>query len=151
MVGHPENDSRLVVPDLRRIWEAFVEGLLRSLGGTLTSSKELFTTQAITPSFQKTQLRNQKRELAWFYFGLCREWPNAPDTHLTSAKAKWLNLDKNVVRFFSSSEAGIPQILLNYAPVDRDIWRLKAYLDSVGRPSNQPCVAGFIRNIRPIN
>jgi hypothetical protein len=58
---------------------------------------------------------------------------NAPDTHLTP-RTTWLNLDKRVVRF-ASSEIGIAQVLLNYAPVDRDIWRLKAFLDPSGRPA----------------
>lgn len=47
----------------------------------------------------------------------------------------WLNLDPAVIRRPGlGTIQGIPQVLLNYAPVDRDSWRLKAFLDKKGRP-----------------
>jgi hypothetical protein len=48
---------------------------------------------------------------------------------------KWLSLNKNVIRrSLSGTSVGIPQVLLNYAPVSRYEWKLKALLDPSGHP-----------------
>lgn len=47
----------------------------------------------------------------------------------------WLNLDPSVIRRPGpGTTTGIPQMLLNYAPVNRGPWRLKAFLDREGHP-----------------
>lgn len=57
----------------------------------------------------------------------------------------WMNLENEVIRRpVSGTTTDVPQILLNYAPVSRGPWRLKAVIDEVGRPAS----SNFI-TIRP--
>lgn len=50
-------------------------------------------------------------------------------------ETQWMSLEPNLIsRLRSGGEQGIPQVLLNYAPVSRSPWRLKALIDHVGRP-----------------
>ena len=47
----------------------------------------------------------------------------------------WLNLDPTVIRRPGYGiTTGAPQVLLNYAPVSRGPWRLKAFIDREGHP-----------------
>ena len=47
----------------------------------------------------------------------------------------WMNLDPSVLhRPGTGTKMGIPQVLINYAPVSRGPWRLKALLDREGHP-----------------
>src|SRR6266404_3299425 len=47
----------------------------------------------------------------------------------------WVNLDPSVIgRPRHGLSTGVPQVLLNYAPVSRGPWRLKAFLDREGHP-----------------
>jgi hypothetical protein len=47
----------------------------------------------------------------------------------------WLNLDaKTIRRPLSGTAKGKPQVLLNYARVSREAWRLKALIDNRGHP-----------------
>ena len=49
-----------------------------------------------------------------------------PTTH-------WVNLDpQNIRRPGAASVLGLPQVILNYAPVSRDPWRLKPMIDEQG-------------------
>jgi hypothetical protein len=48
-------------------------------------------------------------------------------------KVVGINLDRNaVLSYRAGNPPGVPQVLLNYAPVSRDPWRLKATLDENG-------------------
>lgn len=45
----------------------------------------------------------------------------------------WLNLDEKVVQHRrTGTDTGIPQVLINYAPVSRGPWRIKAMIDGDG-------------------
>ena len=44
------------------------------------------------------------------------------------------NLTPNVIGQLRASAKPAPQILLNYAPVSRDHWKLKPFIDDIGRP-----------------
>ena len=124
------NQTRFVVPELRRVRDyckqfsqirndaSIVQGIIHH-----TSNHPDFPKGAITESEEKIS------GLVLGFSGMT----NAPETHLTP-RTKWLNLDRRVVRF-ASSATGTPQVLLNYAPVDRDVWRLKAYIDPLGYPA----------------
>jgi hypothetical protein len=46
---------------------------------------------------------------------------------------RYFNLDNAVIRRPGSGTDMIPQVLVNYAPVGRGIWRLKPFIDSKGR------------------
>jgi len=61
-------------------------------------------------------------------------------------RAVWMSLDPSVVdRPVTGAAAGIPQVLLNYAPVSRGPWRLKALLDREGHP-----VTNRFLTVRPL-
>lgn len=63
-------------------------------------------------------------------------WKETQMTHLLP-KTSWLNLAKEVIRRpVSGTATGKAQVLLNYAPVSRGEWRLKALLDEKGHPVN---------------
>jgi hypothetical protein len=60
-------------------------------------------------------------------------------------KLYWMNLGDTVLsRRRAGTTTDIPQILLNYAPVSRGPWRLKALIDRAGRP-----VASRFLPVRP--
>ncbi|MGE0377310.1 MAG: class I SAM-dependent DNA methyltransferase [Planctomycetaceae bacterium] len=60
-------------------------------------------------------------------------------------KPYWMNLaDEAILRRRAGTTVGVPQILLNYAPVGRGPWRLKALIDRNGRP-----VASRFLTVRP--
>ncbi|MEZ6110756.1 MAG: N-6 DNA methylase [Pirellulaceae bacterium] len=47
----------------------------------------------------------------------------------------WMNLSEDAtLRRRAGVVTGVPQVLMNYARVSRGPWRLKAFIDSVGRP-----------------
>ncbi len=54
----------------------------------------------------------------------------------------YFNLDPEVIRERGGRVDYASEILLNYAPVSRDHWRLKPFIDEIGRPfsSNLSCV-----------
>ncbi|MFL6232314.1 MAG: N-6 DNA methylase [Thermoanaerobaculia bacterium] len=50
-------------------------------------------------------------------------------------RESWMSLDPNVIeRERSGAKGGLGQILVNYAPVSRGPWRLKAIIDEKGHP-----------------
>lgn len=47
----------------------------------------------------------------------------------------WMSLDSDVIQTpRAGATTGVPQVLVNYAPVSRGPWRLKAVIDPEGRP-----------------
>ena len=61
-------------------------------------------------------------------------WHQSQMTHLLP-KVVWLNLDRKTIRRSGSgTTADQSQVLLNYAPVSRGEWRLKALQDTSGHP-----------------
>ena len=73
-----------------------------------------------------------------------REFPNAVRGFVRFARNLqihelphewWMNLDPSVIQApRHGTKTGSEQVLLNYAPVSRGPWRLKALMDSVGHP-----------------
>jgi hypothetical protein len=60
---------------------------------------------------------------------------------------QWANLDEQVIRRRGvGAEVGVPQVLLNYAPVSRGPWRLKALIDFTGHAVTSRFIA-----FRPID
>jgi type I restriction-modification system DNA methylase subunit len=122
-----KNDARLVVPDLRRIWDftrsnkTFVQ--LAGIGQGFSHKSGIPEAEIISSAENKGWIEG--------FTGI----EGSPDTHLLP-ETKWLNLSKmKILRPRHGISSGVPQVLLNYAPVDRDVWRLKAFIDSVGRPA----------------
>jgi hypothetical protein len=61
-------------------------------------------------------------------------WRENQMTHLLPPLI-WLNLDQKVILAARHGNAlGIPQVILNYARVSRESWRLKAMIDQLGHP-----------------
>lgn len=59
----------------------------------------------------------------------------------------WLNLDPQVIgNYRHGTTTETPQVLLNYSPVSRESWRLKAFLDREGHPVTSSFIV-----IRPRN
>ena len=122
-----ENEARFVVPELCKLWEhcrdlpKFERFARIGQGFTHTSG------------LQREEVEFDKERRGWVlgFSGL----EGDPQTHL-APMTKWLNLaDKVIYRPRHGVEVGTPQILMNYAPVDRDAWRIKAFIDEVGRPA----------------
>lgn len=125
-----ENAGRLVVPDLQRVWKHCANFAKFRRNADIVQGIIHHTSNH--PGFPRNAVTESDKKIEGFVLGFSG-MTNAPDTHLTP-RMKWLNLDERVVRF-ASSETGVSQVLLNYAPVDRDIWRLKAFSDSKGLPA----------------
>jgi len=74
------------------------------------------------------------------------EWRGNQRTH-ELPKTVFLNLNPSaILRTRHGMEVGTPHILLNYAPVSRGPWRLKALLDAQGHPVTSRFIV-----IRPLN
>ena len=124
------NGARFIVPELRQVWNA-----CRTLGKFREFAdigQGLIHHSPNHPHFPKGAVTESAHKIEGFVLGFSG-MDDSPDTHLLPL-TRWLNLDKNVVRFYGG-ETGVPQVLLNYAPVDRDLWRLKAFIDPIGHPA----------------
>ena len=56
------------------------------------------------------------------------------------------NLDSEVIRRLGGCENRSPQVLINYAPVSRDHWKLKPFIDDIGRPFSSRLIC-----VRPLS
>ena len=57
-------------------------------------------------------------------------------------KIYWMNLAKEaILASRSGTTADVPQVLINYAPVSRGPWRLKAFMDRKGHPVTSRFIA----------
>jgi type I restriction-modification system DNA methylase subunit len=126
-----EEDWSFFVPDLEEVWE-FCQKLPKfneiagiGQGFQFRSKKDpLFPEGAITESLTRRS-------------GLTRGFARLRESLQTHQQPDILNLnlDPSVIRRPGwGTVIGISQVLLNYAPVSRDKWRLKAFLDPEGHP-----------------
>jgi hypothetical protein len=126
------NEGRLVVPELLRVWDA-CRALPRfkqfaDIGQGLIHRSEQ------DPRFPRGAVTESKEKQPALVEGFA-SIDDSPDTHLQPS-IWWLNLNKRTIRRpVAGTATGIPQVVMNYAPVDRDVWRLKAFIDPVGRPA----------------
>jgi hypothetical protein len=68
-----------------------------------------------------------------------------PHIHRVPSQQAHLNLDPETVsRKRTGLEVGVGQVLLNYAPANRMIWKIRAFIDRVGRPAK-----GQLVTVRP--
>lgn len=57
-------------------------------------------------------------------------------------KLYWMSLDKESIQSRGAGASiGCPQVLMNYAPTSRGPWRLKAWIDLIGRPVTSRFIA----------
>jgi hypothetical protein len=71
-----------------------------------------------------------------------------PDLHTDGQPPEvWMSIDPAVIRRpMTGTTIGVPQVLLNYAPVSRSPWRLKAIMDRAGH-----AVTSRFLTIRPLS
>jgi N-6 DNA methylase len=122
-----KNEARLVVPDLRRIWDS------TKSSKTFTYLVNIGQGFSYKSGVSEAEIISSLEKEGWSegFTGI----EGSPDTHLLP-ETKWLNLSKKkILRPRHGISSGTPQVLLNYAPVDRDIWRLKGFVDPIGRPA----------------
>ncbi len=126
------NKARFVVPDVRQIWNA-CERLPR-FKQFAEIGQGLIHRARTDPRFPKGSVTESREKLPGLDEGFASV-DDSPNTHLLPT-IWWLNLDKRTIRRpVAGTKKGIPQVVLNYAPVDRDAWRLKAFVDPIGRPA----------------
>ncbi len=129
-----ENDTRLIVPELRELWAACEK--LPRFEDVAEIGKGFEHRSSEDPRFPKGAVTESDTKLVASQIRGFASMDDAPETHLAPEK-RWLNLDKAVIR---RPVSGInpderSQVIMNYSPADRDAWRIKAYLDKDGRPA----------------
>jgi hypothetical protein len=119
----------LRVPDLEEVWLALADNPkandLATLGQGLAYHGQLLPPNV--PTYSEERFQGAKR-------GFVRFEPSGLQLHQLP-KLYWMNLADETIRWRrAGTTVGVPQVLLNYAPVSRGPWRLKAVIDGVGRP-----------------
>lgn len=131
------------VPELADVWKSC--RTYPRLSSIADVGQGLFFRSHKDPLFPKGAVTESPRRKKGFIQGFVglRE---TLQTHLLPDPL-WLNLDQRVIdRTVRGATQGISQVLLNYAPVSRGPWRLKAFLDRKGHPVTSRFLA-----VRPID
>ena len=125
------NSWKFFVPDLEEVWEFCRE--LPQFGSIAEIGQGFQFRSKNDPRFPEGTITESNTLLDGLVEGFAR-LRKALQTHQQPDKT-WLNLDLSVIRHPRyGTTTGIPQILLNYARVSREAWRLKAFLDKEGHP-----------------
>jgi len=127
-------DYSLRVPDLAEVWTLLGGTVLDSVAdvgqGLIYHGKHL-PNDAVT--YSENRFAGAKRGFVHFDSGL--RLSELPRLH-------WMNLAGDVIRRpMHGTTTDVPQVLLNYAPVSRSPWRLKALSDRTGRPVTSRFIA----------
>lgn len=119
----------LLVPDLADLWHA-LDALPRfkhiaDIGkGLIHKPAHRLPPKTVTVSTMA------KKGLVLGFSG----WQESQMTHELPLPC-WLNLDPGTIqRPVRGTTTGVPQVLLNYARISREAWRLKALIDEDGHP-----------------
>ncbi len=122
----------LLLPDLADIWDQ-----LKSVG-TLSDIADVgqgfsFKSQD-DPTFPAGQTQTSETRRVGFAPGFY-DFPKNESTH-GKPPVIWLNRDESAIsRPRSGYEAGLPQVVFNYARVSRGPWRIAAFIDTNGHPA----------------
>jgi hypothetical protein len=115
------------LPDLEEVWNALADNPV--LVNVAAVAKGLDYRGELPPG----SMTYSDREFAGSHPGFVRL-----DRHVQLhglPKLYWMSLDPSVISSArSGTTVGTPQVLLNYAPVRRGPWRLKALIDKLGHP-----------------
>jgi len=129
----PSGSSSLYLPDLHDVWDA-LSGL-KNLGAFAQVGKGFEHKSEDDPTLPSGTVRESPHEIE--ELALVRGfagWTEQQMTHDLPGTI-WLNLDPQAIRRpGSGTTRGVPQVLLNYARVSREAWRLKALIDEGGHP-----------------
>ena len=124
------NKGRFVVPEIRALWEKCNSFKHLVEFATVTKGFDFKSTE--DSGFPQGQITDSESSKPGFVAGY-KNLQNEPETHLTP-KLVWLNADPRIVKTArGGTTEKIPQVLQSYSPTDRDQWRHKAFIDSVGR------------------
>ena len=131
-VGVFENDeTSLLIPEMEDLWRALsdspkLEDFVEGGQGFQHKGEDNVT-------LPKGVIRESDVEVEGLTKGFAG-WKKDQLTH-ELPKPMWLNLDpKTIRRPRHGLKQGKKQVLLNYAPVSREAWRLKALIDFKGHP-----------------
>ncbi len=125
--------SSLFVPDLDAVW-GFLSAL-QKLKKFAEVGKGFEHKPEHDPTLPANTVRESPVEIEGVELtpGFAR-WTKQQLTHQLPAIV-WLNLDPDTIKCpRKGTTTGIPQVLLNYARVSREAWRLKAIIDEQGHP-----------------
>jgi len=124
-------DHNFFVPDLEEVWD-FCRAYSNLENITVLGKGFDFRAED-DPQFPAGMVRTSDRRRHGFVEGFVRLNPSL-QTHRLPEKV-WINLAPEVVKTARyGSDQAIPQVLLNYNPVSRGPWRLKALIDKAGHP-----------------
>lgn len=119
------------IPDLEEVWEFCRE--LPRFGSIAEIGQGLQFRSRNDPAFPKGAITESYTPHAGLVGGFAKLRETLQTHELPDIT--WLNLDPSVIgRPRHGTTTGIPQVLLNYAPISRGPWRLKAFLDKEGHP-----------------
>lgn len=128
----------LRLPDVEDVWTALADypvlASVAAVGRGLTYHGKSLAVGSVT--YAEEQFAGSQKGFVHFNRGLnIHELP----------RLYWMNMDRSVIQDArEGTTAGIPQVLLNYAPASRGPWRLKALIDRSGHP-----VSGNFIPVRP--
>lgn len=123
----------LRVPDLEDIW-SFLSHLPK-----LGDSVEIGQGFSFVGEDQPTYPKGQKRTSPTAKKGFVEGFENLGDGVMTHQlpPTVFLNLSPEIIRReLAGTTIGVPQVLLNYAPMQRGNWCVAAFRDSIGRPAS---------------
>lgn len=127
----------LKVPDLLELWKV-IEPLPRLVDYAHITQGVIFQSEnlpaGVIPSAE-SRFPGARRG----FDTVPREWL----IHETPPK-RWLNLSPEAVRFRGNADSNDPQVIMNYSPVSRGPWRIKAAIDHDGLPAK-----GRFISVRP--
>ena len=129
-----ENDGSLLVPEMNDIWQ-MLHGRPK-LGDLVEGGKGFEHKGKDDPTLPEGAIRESDVKIDGLTEGFA-DWSESQLTH-ELPKSKWLNLSDDVIRARGVKKHGTvkgkTQLLLNYARISRESWRLKALLDQKGHP-----------------
>jgi hypothetical protein len=131
-----QNGGSMLLPDLADVWDYChshekLESVATVGHGMLyiSEGKKNDRGESVFPAGETQRSHTRKAGYAQGFFN----WEDAPGTHL-HPKLQWMNENPSAIAAKRAGYAtGIPQIVMNYVRVQRGPWRIKAYVDRVGR------------------
>lgn len=125
------NDWSFFVPDLEEVWEYCKT--LPKFGDIAYIGKGFDFRSPEDPKFPPGAITESKEKAEGLIEGYARLYKHIRTHKLPTAI--WMNMDTQVIKTARlGTMTGIPQVLMNYFPVSRGPWRLKAFIDKIGHP-----------------
>lgn len=125
-------ECKLRLPDLSEVWSYCAK--LPQFNHCSTIGQGFSFKASKDPTYPPGETTVSIREASGFYRGFLR-FSGSPDSHLLP-ELKWLNQKPSIIASSrTGTMRGTPQVITNYAPASRGVWRHKAFIDLVGRPA----------------